>query len=144
MDEKRAASVIVGRRVIAGLIDVVLWAVILVLAALRFGTHTAGSQGANLSLTGVPFVIYLVALLIYFVLLEWLWSRTLGKLLLGLRVMGLDNARITLVQSLVRNIFRAIDGFPYFIPYLLGFLIITANPQKRRLGDLLARTYISK
>ena len=145
VDEKRVASALVGRRIVAGFVDVALWAIILILAALRFGIHSAGPQGGNISLTGVPFLGYLLAFLAYYVLLEWLWGRTLGKYLVGLRVLGLgEEGRITFVQSLVRNALRCVDGFPYFLPYLAGLVIVLANPDRRRLGDLLARTRVGR
>jgi uncharacterized RDD family membrane protein YckC len=142
--EVRTPPSMVGRRIVAGLLDILLWTIILVLAAVRFGRHTAGTNGAALSLTGLPFLFYLLALLTYYIVLEWLWARTLGKGLLGLRVVGYSGGRITFTQSLVRNALRLVDGFPYFIPYLLGFLIFALSPRKQRLGDMLARTDIAR
>lgn len=77
MGDQRALSAVVGRRLVAALVDVLLWAIILVLAALRFGRHAAGPSGTNLSLTGRPFLIYLGSLFAYYFFFEWLWSRTL-------------------------------------------------------------------
>lgn len=144
MDDQHTTSAVAGRRIAAALVDITLWAVILTLAALRFGSYGAGPNGVNISLTGSPFLVYVLLLLGYYTLCEWLWSRTLGKHVVGLLTVGPAGGRITFVQSLVRNVLRCIDGFPYFIPYLLGFVVLTVNPRKQRLGDLVARTYVTR
>ena len=47
---------------------------------------------------------------------------TLGKLLLGLRVVNVDGSRIGWGASIIRNLLRIIDALPFF--YLFGAILI--------------------
>ena len=70
--------------------------------------------------------------------------RDPGKLLLGLRVRSLDGARLTLLDATIRNALRGVDGFPYFIPYLVGAITIWSDESDRqRLGDRAAKTVVT-
>ena len=37
---------------------------------------------------------------------------------------------------------RTVDGFPYFLPYLLGFIVAETSDQRRRIGDGLAGAHV--
>ena len=85
----------------------------------------------------------------YFLLFEWLWhGQTPGKRLVGIRVIDMDGAGISLGQAAVRNVLRVVDGLPLMIPdvvpvmYGVGFLVAACNPEQRRLGDLAAGTLV--
>jgi uncharacterized RDD family membrane protein YckC len=85
----------------------------------------------------------------YFFLFEWLWhGQTPGKRAVGIRVIDMEGARISLWQAAVRNVLRVADGLPLVIPdvvpvmYGVGFLVAACNPQQRRLGDLAAGTLV--
>ena len=72
---------------------------------------------------------------------EWLWrGQTLGKRLLGLRVIDADGRRVTLPQIVVRNLLRPVDMLPAF--YLLGGVTAWLQQHHQRLGDLAARTLV--
>ncbi|MFQ5850964.1 MAG: RDD family protein [Candidatus Binatia bacterium] len=73
----------------------------------------------------------------YFVLLHGIEGRTVGKWLLGLRVIGVYRTPITYSQALTRwfgTVVSAIFG--------LGFFWILFNQEKRGWHDLLARTWV--
>lgn len=83
----------------------------------------------------------------YFVLWEALRDgRTPGKRLLGLRTIGERGTRITLAQSTIRNIFRALDGLPASSvgpgTYFLGSLSHGASRSGQRVGDRVAGTVV--
>jgi uncharacterized RDD family membrane protein YckC len=67
---------------------------------------------------------------------------TVGKRLFSIRVSTHDGLKPTWRQSFIRNILRLIDGFPYLIPYLLGFAIAKSNEERKRLGDKAAGTRV--
>lgn len=67
-------------------------------------------------------------------------GRTIGKRLFGLRVVDGRGLPITLEQSFVRNIVRALDFAPVF--YGLGGLVALFDRDRRRLGDILADTLV--
>lgn len=72
---------------------------------------------------------------------EWLWrGQTLGKRLLGLRVIDADGRRVTLPQIVVRNLLRPVDLLPAF--YLVGGVTAWLQRHHQRLGDLAARTLV--
>jgi uncharacterized RDD family membrane protein YckC len=67
-------------------------------------------------------------------------GRTLGKKLARLRVVDGRGLPITLEQSFVRNVVRALDFLPLF--YGLGGLVSLLDRDHRRLGDILADTLV--
>lgn len=74
-------------------------------------------------------------------LLEALFGWTLGKRIVGLRVVRLDGSRLTVGAALLRNLLRLIDAsFPLGV--FLGMSILMATPRRQRLGDLAARTVV--
>lgn len=115
---------------------VVFGAMSLVRLALLF-TLALGEDihGALMLIAG--FVFYLG----YFMLMEWAWQgQTLGKKIMGLRVMDASARRLTAPQIVVRNLFRAIDMFPLF--YAAGGVAAMCNRRFQRLGDLAANTLV--
>jgi uncharacterized RDD family membrane protein YckC len=131
--------VVVIRRSITALNAVLLWVMILPLAALRFGSHTTGPSGANFSLRHA---------------LPDLYRRDL-RLLLPLRVVVvLDNRQMppgfTSRRGGRRSDHRGSGVRPQspptgrwfpVPPYIFGLLILAIDPKKRRLGDMLAGTH---
>ncbi len=77
----------------------------------------------------------------YAMLFEWFWSgRTLGKFLLGLRVIDVEGLRLGFSQIALRNLVRFLDAVPLF--YLVGGLTMLCNRKAQRLGDLAANTVV--
>lgn len=67
-------------------------------------------------------------------------GRTPGKRALRLRVIDARGLPVSLYQSLVRNITRALDFVPAF--YGLGAIVALVTPSRRRLGDIVADTLV--
>lgn len=123
-----------GRRVAAYLIDSLI---VTVIGGAIFGI-LSGALGVNEGFTGV---LVLAAVLAYFIGLEGRRGQTLGKQTLQIRVVRqADGQPITMGQSVVRNLLRVIDALPFW--NLLGFLLITFQAQKQRVGDLAAKTVV--
>jgi uncharacterized RDD family membrane protein YckC len=79
----------------------------------------------------------------YAIILEWYWQgQTIGKRLLGLRVMDVNGLRLQPSQIIIRNLLRAVDSLPLF--YLVGGLACLVNSHGQRLGDLAANTIVIK
>jgi uncharacterized RDD family membrane protein YckC len=77
----------------------------------------------------------------YFMISEHLTGgRSIGKRLVGLRVIGQDGLPLTPRASLVRNLLRAVDMLPG--SYVVGLVAIVASPKSQRLGDLAAGTIV--
>lgn len=135
-----------GARVGAGILDFVLWFVLFIVAAKTFGTttHTVNgtTSGTYVHLSGLPFLLFIGLGLLYFIVLEWQFGGTIGKLLLGIRVVNGNGRRITLKQSAIRNVLRVVDAFPYVPPYIAGLIFVAGDERKRRLGDKVAGTVV--
>jgi hypothetical protein len=85
--------------------------------------------------------LYFVISLIYGILSEWLWQgQTVGKRLLGIRVMDRDGLPMHMSQIVVRNLLRPVDMLPAF--YLLGGIVAVSTRYGQRIGDLAANTVV--
>lgn len=77
----------------------------------------------------------------YMVLFEVLnQGRTLGKQIMGLRVVHDDGTPIGWTASLTRNLLRFVDMLPF--GYFLGAVSCLQHPTFKRLGDLAAGTLV--
>ncbi len=85
-------------------------------------------------------VAFLVAMFLYFALLEGLVGATLGKRLAGLRVVVKGGGRPGLWAGLLRNALRLVDGLPCLS--ILGVVLILRSPERARVGDRLAGTRV--
>ena len=87
--------------------------------------------------TGTHFLLFQ---LIYFVLLEASPLRgTLGKVILGLRVTDMMGNRISLLQSLIRNLVKMFISFPVLC---IGVIMVAFTSRKQGLHDMVARTLV--
>jgi uncharacterized RDD family membrane protein YckC len=84
--------------------------------------------------------IFLIVIFAYFILSEGLTGVTIGKLILGLKVLSVEGKKITLRQSVIRNLGRLLDGLPMF--NILGIVNIARSPIKQRIGDKIAKTVV--
>ncbi len=79
---------------------------------------------------------------VYAFLMEALFGWTLGKRIIGLRVVRLDGTRLGVVGALLRNLIRPLDaGIDPLTPFV-GMSLLIATRRRQRLGDLLARTMV--
>jgi uncharacterized RDD family membrane protein YckC len=85
-------------------------------------------------------IIFFVVIVFYFVLLEGYWGTTLGKFLVGIRVISLDGQKPGLVKSLIRNVLRAVDSLP--ILNIAGVILILRSNERARFGDRIAGTRV--
>jgi uncharacterized RDD family membrane protein YckC len=140
------ANRVVGRRIAAALIDLVMLAVAFVLTSLAFGKVDTTARddmfSQQISLTGWPFAVYCVFVFAYFILMEWRVGGTLGKLFMEVQVINRAGGRISFQASLVRNVLRVVDAFPFVLPYLVGLLVVAASRNNQRVGDMAAGTLV--
>lgn len=134
------------RRCWAFLIDLlVLSAFSLLLLYLTYMGTSVGLAAHNLSLFRDKSTFFLGAFLLgwlflvagYFVLLHGMDGRTIGKWLLGLRVVGPDLGPITYGQASLRWAGYVVSSFLGG-----GFLWILWSREKRGWHDLLAHTWV--
>ena len=87
------------------------------------------------------FVVWFLIEWGYAISLETLWSgQTVGKRMMGLRVIQESGVRIGFWQATLRNLARPFDRFP--VLYLVGGTVALFSKSHQRLGDLMAGTIV--
>jgi uncharacterized RDD family membrane protein YckC len=105
-----------------------------------FGSTSAQGGQASASLNGLPFLIYLVLVFAYYMLMEGYLGQTVGKMLLGIKVVREDNGEVPgLGGAAIRTALRIIDGLFF---YLVTFIAVLASGKNQRLGDMVAHTLV--
>ena len=132
---------ILRKRVAAALVDTGLILVLLILIAVLFGNDEASNWSLWAETQGRPRVAFLLLTFAYFVATELVWGQTLGKRLLGLRVVRADGSRADAGPIVIRNLVRLVDWLPFL--YVVGGVTVLATGERRlRLGDLAAGTRV--
>jgi uncharacterized RDD family membrane protein YckC len=144
----------VAIRFVAILIDIIILAIITGIITAPFNTpssisvtNTTGVPMVSVSPNPLAWVGGIVSALVnffYFVLLQGAYGQTVGKMLVKIKVVREDGSKISYVDAVVRTILALIDLIPYFIPYLLGAILIWTSDTKQRLGDRVAHTVVVK
>ena len=125
----------VGRRAVAVIVDGFVY---FILAWIIAGA-TGGTTGSGFELNGGPAFLSFILFLAYYAGLEATRGATLGKMLLGLRVLKEDGSPLDVQAALIRNILRIVDGL--FV-YLVGAILVWKSDKKQRLGDRVAHTVV--
>lgn len=76
----------------------------------------------------------------YYVILEGVTATTLGKMIMGLKVVKPNGERYGWGSVLIRNTMRIVDGLPLF--YLVGMICLGLTQKNQRLGDLAANALV--
>jgi len=85
-------------------------------------------------------VAFLIVMFLYMALLEGLAGATVGKWVVGLRVVRTDGGRPGLLRGAWRNVLRLVDGLPAFS--ILGIVLILRSAERARFGDRVAGTRV--
>lgn len=127
-----------GSRMVALIVDLLA---ILALASVAVSVLNGLSALAPDTVGGLTTLLYFVISTAYGATLEILWNgQTIGKRLLGLRVLDAHARPAKPAQILIRNLLRPVDSLPAF--YLLGALSCWLTRHRQRLGDLAAGTVV--
>lgn len=153
-------TAVMGRRVGAFVIDFLIWlaAYVGVFAIFAERRSVPPGEAVNASITlgddtwaitgGTALLFFLLVLVLgflYWAVLPGLTGWTVGKLVTGIRVVGQDGSLPAGVgRNLVRQLMGIADYFPYFIPGLTGFIVALAASDDRRVGDMVAKTYVMR
>ncbi|PYT08154.1 MAG: RDD family protein [Acidobacteria bacterium] len=102
--------------------------------------HTVGLLSPSIG-TALAVLLYSGVSIGYGMALEWrLRGQTLGKRLLGLRVMDEEGLKLQPSQVVLRNLLRAVDLLPGL--YLVGGAACFFSRRAQRLGDIAAGTVV--
>lgn len=135
---------VVGSRIVAAIIDSIVGLVLVFGTVLLFWSMGAASApqapGAAAGITGLGIILGFVIFLAYFFLLEGLWNGyTIGKKVMGIKVVKENGQPCTLGASVIRNLLRTIDALFY---YVVGFVFMASSDRRQRLGDRLGGTVV--
>jgi uncharacterized RDD family membrane protein YckC len=98
---------------------------------------SSASAGVNLGGNGIW--LLLAVGIGYYIVCEAATGATLGKRIVGIRVVGEDGEDVTFGAAVVRNLLRLIDALFF---YLVGFLFALLSTRGQRLGDRAAHTIV--
>jgi uncharacterized RDD family membrane protein YckC len=132
---------VLGRRIVAAIIDIAIIGVLLIAIAKGLGNENARQYSLWAETQGAPRTLFLLLTFVYFVATELLWAQTHGKRVMKLRVVRDDGSRATAVPVLIRNVVRGVDWLPSL--YIVGAITLFATGERRvRLGDMAAKTKV--
>ena len=132
---------VTGRRVVAIIIDSILLGIVYFVMSLLFGSTTTQGGGVSTTLSGLPFVIYLLIVVAYYTGLEGSTGQTVGKMLLGIQAIREDTGDSPgMGKALIRTLLRIVDAFP--VAYLVGFIVVLISAKNQRVGDMAAGTLV--
>jgi uncharacterized RDD family membrane protein YckC len=84
------------------------------------------------------FVIGLIIGAVYFAVFEWLYGATLGKVILGMRVIRENGEPCSFGPAFTRALLRYVDGLFFGLPALATM----KAPLQQRIGDKAAKTVV--
>lgn len=152
-------STTIGKRIAASLVDGLILLVIFIIMGKLFGdnyktttivtTETSTTESANSTtkrevetssgfhLSGWPALGYMVCWFFIIPFMEGKTGQTVGKRVLGIRVIRQNGDPSSVGTSFVRHLFDCIDSF-----FLAGLIVAMSNAKRARIGDLVASTYV--
>ena len=131
---------VTGKRILAAIVDAKVFSVIFWVLALLFGGTSAEGGSVAFSLGGLGSLLYIVVVFAYYTLLEGYLGQTLGKMLLGIKVVREDSGEVPgLGAAAIRTVLRIIDGL---FAYLVAFITVLVSRKNQRFGDMAAHTLV--
>jgi uncharacterized RDD family membrane protein YckC len=135
----------IGSRFVALLVDYLIWTVVIVLliflAVLINPSLSYFSKVAAKWEEALTVLFFFLLYWGYFTLFEAFWDgRTPGKRIAKIRVIQRSGRGIGLFESMIRNLLRVVDQFPFV--YAVGVVSVLCTRDHQRLGDLAAGTLV--
>jgi uncharacterized RDD family membrane protein YckC len=132
---------VTGRRVLAIIVDGLVLGVLFWVMSMLFGSSSAEGGAVSASLGTLGTFTYLIITFAYYALLEGYLGQTVGKMLLGIKVVREDNGEVPgLGAAAIRTVLRIVDVLPF--AYLVGFIAVLISSKNQRLGDMAANTLV--
>lgn len=140
---KRAAALLIDSLLVTAIYYAIVFAAILLFGlGGTLGQLSAGGAGLGVAGIVLMVVIYLAWPAVsglYYVLMESSARQaTLGKMAVGIKVTGLDGARITRARALGRWASHLVN----YLTLYIGYLVTLFTQRKQGLHDMVASTYV--
>ena len=131
---------VTGRRVLATIVDGLVLSVVFWLFAALFGTTSSEGGQVSASVSGVAALGSFVLAFAYYIALEGILGQTVGKMLLGIKVVREGTGEVPGIgAAAIRTVLRIVDGLLF---YLVALVTVLASQKNQRLGDMAARTLV--
>ncbi|RQW92190.1 MAG: RDD family protein, partial [Geobacter sp.] len=132
-----------GDRLLALIFDTIVIAAALALIGVLIASQSGGFTEKGFSLEGTPALLTIGSTMLFALLYHWLfeglWGATLGKAIIGIKVVDKSGSKCNLKSAFIRNLCRIIDGIAV---YLVGFFVAIFSKLRQRVGDHLANTVV--
>ena len=132
---------VTGRRIVATFVDAIILGAAYNFLVAMFGEFDNPRPWEwHGTLENIPAnILYGIAVIAYFVLMEGYLGQTLGKMFTGIKVIREDGARPGAGAALVRTILRIVDGL---LGYTVAFIAVLQSDKRQRLSDMAAQTLV--
>lgn len=129
----RLFAFVIDMVVVAGIVAIGGWIAVLVDSMIE-------QVGLNVRIELTSIYVFMIPIIIalYFVMFWSLTGRTIGKWLMGLKVVGLDGRPPTIGRSIVRVIGYGLSA----IVFWAGYLWVIIDDERKAWHDHLARTWV--
>ncbi len=136
----------VGDRILAYIVDVfvlgVYWLFIFTLSWMASSGNTGGEPVSDEDFW-IMMIIIILPVMLYHLVMEIVWNGyTVGKWLIGIRVVKVDGTRPGIIEYLIRWMLRLFEVT--MTQGGLALLTILINGKGQRLGDIAAKTCVIK
>ena len=133
----------IGRRYLGALIDYIIYIGIYIVLVFSFGEKEIDlNETVTYSLKGWP--AFLVIVGVWAVLrpiIEGInGGQTIGKAIVGIKVVKPDGSNAGFDNILARNFFDWVDFLPFF--GILGLIVASGNKNLQRVGDMVGKTMV--
>jgi uncharacterized RDD family membrane protein YckC len=121
------------------IVFVPLFVVIGLLSGHGYAEHYGGQRNVGIDWTGRDLLLAIALGVGYYIVCESATGATLGKRMVGIRVVGEDGEHVTFGAAVVRNLVRIVDALFF---YFVGFIFAILSTRGQRLGDRAAHTIV--
>jgi uncharacterized RDD family membrane protein YckC len=147
---------VVGKRVGAFVIDaLILWAITAIAwfaltkqfdgacfgGGVEINGDCRGFESGSGNRTIWLLINFLAPISVYWIM-QGLTGKTPGKAAVGIKVVKEDGSPPGIGRAALRSLMAIVDAFPYFIPYLTGFITALNSKRNQRVGDMVAGTFV--
>ena len=131
---------VTGRRVLATIVDAMVLGVLFAVMTILFGESSTGGTSVSFSMGTFPTLGFFILAMAYYILMEGYLGQTLGKMLLGIKVIREDTGEVPGIKAAaIRSVLRVVDGL---FSYLVAFVTVQISRKNQRLGDMAAHTLV--
>jgi uncharacterized RDD family membrane protein YckC len=147
---------VVGRRAAAFVVDFLILVVISVVGwfVLTKNVGSGGCIGGGVEINGkcrgftdggnrtIWFAINTIASVGIQWVMQGLTGKTPGKAMMGIRVVNAEGRPPGIGRAALRSILYIVDGFPFYVLPLTGFIVAVTSERNQRVGDMVASTFV--